>query len=67
MATNYWLAMVVPYGRAVHALDPQKNRPFCEVKSEKWSQPHHQGTLKSLNRTGQPTCHYCRHALGLGG
>ncbi|MDQ3631437.1 MAG: BURP domain-containing protein [Actinomycetota bacterium] len=60
---SYWLTMIGPHGRAIHALNPATNRAFCTTDSSKWSQQAE--ALKPLNRTGQPTCHHCRRVLGL--
>lgn len=62
---GHWLAMVLPYGHAVHALKPGTPWFYCTDSSEKWSQSSRHMTIKPLDRTGEPTCHNCRRVLGL--
>ena len=62
-AASYPLGMVVPTGRAIHAIDPANGQPACSNRSSKWSK--RPAVIRRLPSAGQPTCHYCRKALGL--
>jgi hypothetical protein len=65
MGSDYWLAKILPYGRAVHALKPGGDRIYCTELSEKWLASADDVTLEPLGRTGEPTCHWCRRVLKL--